>query len=77
MAQTTSTILNFIGGDWQVSSSGDVLEIVNPATAKTISAVPLSTAQEVDQIRLFRRQTRLSKAGNGYLLRIASNIYFV
>ena len=49
MAQTSNTILNYIGGDWRASSSGDVLEVVNPATAKTISTVPLSTPQEVDQ----------------------------
>ncbi len=49
MAKTSSTILNYIGGDWRASSSGDVLEVVNPATAKTISTVPLSTPQEVDQ----------------------------
>jgi malonate-semialdehyde dehydrogenase (acetylating)/methylmalonate-semialdehyde dehydrogenase len=49
MAQKKSTILNFFGGIWQASNSSDVLEVVNPATTKTISTVPLSTAQEVDQ----------------------------
>ncbi len=49
MAQKKGTILNFYGGAWHASSSSDSLEVVNPATAKTISTVPLSTAQEVDQ----------------------------
>ncbi len=48
MAQLSTTILNFIGGNWQASSSAEVLEVVNPATARTISSVPLSTPQEVD-----------------------------
>ena len=49
MTQTSSTILNYIGGDWRASSSSDILEVVNPATEKTICTVPLSTPQEVDQ----------------------------
>jgi malonate-semialdehyde dehydrogenase (acetylating)/methylmalonate-semialdehyde dehydrogenase len=48
MAKLSNTILNFIGGDWQASNSAEVLEVVNPATARTISSVPLSTPQEVD-----------------------------
>lgn len=49
MTQASSTILNYIGGDWRASSSSDILEVVNPATTKTICTVPLSTLQEVDQ----------------------------
>jgi malonate-semialdehyde dehydrogenase (acetylating)/methylmalonate-semialdehyde dehydrogenase len=41
-------ILNFIGGEWQASGATEALEVVNPATAKTISNVPLSTPNEVD-----------------------------
>ncbi len=49
MAQTKSTILNFLGGDWRESDTSDLLEVVNPATLKTISTVPLSTPHEVDE----------------------------
>ena len=49
MGHTSSTIFNYIGGDWRASSSSDILEVVNPATTKTICTVPLSTLQEVDQ----------------------------
>lgn len=49
MAQKASTILNFIAGDWQASSSEDVLSVVNPATGRQIAGVPLSTLAEVDQ----------------------------
>ena len=48
MAQTDSAILNFIGGQWQKSSSPEMQEVVNPATAKILTRVPLSTSQEVD-----------------------------
>jgi len=49
MPQTKSAILNFIGGEWLKSSSADMQDVVNPATAKTLTRVPLSTSQEVDQ----------------------------
>jgi malonate-semialdehyde dehydrogenase (acetylating)/methylmalonate-semialdehyde dehydrogenase len=49
MSEDKSTILNFIGGEWQPSTTAEVLEVVNPATAKTLTRVPLSTVQEVDQ----------------------------
>ena len=47
MVQQATTILNYLGGNWQESNSSDVLEVVNPANAKTLGRVPLSTAQEV------------------------------
>jgi acyl-CoA reductase-like NAD-dependent aldehyde dehydrogenase len=34
MPQTNSAILNFIGGEWRRSSSADMQDVVNPATAK-------------------------------------------
>jgi len=49
MTQSQSSILNFTGGEWKKSSSSDMLEVVNPANAKTLTMVPLSTPQEVDQ----------------------------
>jgi malonate-semialdehyde dehydrogenase (acetylating)/methylmalonate-semialdehyde dehydrogenase len=48
MAESPNTILNFIGGEWQVSSATETQEVVNPANAKIISNVPLSTTEEVD-----------------------------
>jgi len=49
MAQSPNSILNFIGGEWQASGTTDTQEVINPATGKTISNVPLSTPKEVDQ----------------------------
>jgi malonate-semialdehyde dehydrogenase (acetylating)/methylmalonate-semialdehyde dehydrogenase len=48
MKKSASTILNFIGGEWQASEATEALEVINPATAKTVSYVPLSTPNEVD-----------------------------
>ena len=48
MEQQATTILNFSGGNWWPSNSAETLDVVNPATAKTISKVPLSTIDEVD-----------------------------
>ena len=48
MDQKTTTILNYTGGSWVASTSPQTLDIVNPATAKTIGKVPLSTKEEVD-----------------------------
>ena len=41
------TIKNFIGGEW-VESKGEVKDVVNPATGKTIARVPISTKEEMD-----------------------------
>ena len=49
MTQSQSSILNFTGGEWKKSSSYEMLEVVNPANAKTLTLVPLSTPQEVEQ----------------------------
>jgi malonate-semialdehyde dehydrogenase (acetylating)/methylmalonate-semialdehyde dehydrogenase len=49
MTQSQSSILNFTGGEWKKSSSSEMLEVVNPANAKTLTMVPLSTPQEVEQ----------------------------
>ena len=48
MDQKTTTILNYTGGSWVASTSPQTLDIVNPATAKTIGKVPLSTKEEVN-----------------------------
>ena len=40
-------ILNYIGGKWCPSKSGEVLDVVNPATAEVLGRVSLSTTEEV------------------------------
>ena len=41
------TIKNYIGGEW-VDSKGEIRDVVNPATGKTIAWVPISTRAEMD-----------------------------
>jgi malonate-semialdehyde dehydrogenase (acetylating)/methylmalonate-semialdehyde dehydrogenase len=41
------TLKNYIGGEW-VESKGEVVDVVNPATCRTIARVPISTAEEMD-----------------------------
>ncbi|MCX6925673.1 MAG: CoA-acylating methylmalonate-semialdehyde dehydrogenase [Verrucomicrobia bacterium] len=42
-------LLNYIGGRWQPSAAGEVLKVLNPASAAVLAEVPLSPAAEVDQ----------------------------
>ena len=42
------TLKNYIDGEW-VESSGEMLEVDNPATGEVIARVPLSTPKVVDQ----------------------------
>ncbi len=39
---------NLVGGEWIDSQSKERLDVVNPATQKTIATVPMSTREEVD-----------------------------
>jgi len=39
---------NYINGEWVESESDQVLDIINPATQKTIAKVPMSTRDEVN-----------------------------
>jgi malonate-semialdehyde dehydrogenase (acetylating)/methylmalonate-semialdehyde dehydrogenase len=39
---------NYIDGDW-VESEGEVKDVVNPATGKTIATVPISTVDEINE----------------------------
>jgi 1-pyrroline dehydrogenase len=39
---------NFVGGCWVGSSSGETMDVLNPATAETIASVQASTADDVD-----------------------------
>jgi len=41
------TLKNFIDGEW-VESKGEIRDVVNPATDKTIAKVPISTKDEID-----------------------------
>jgi aminobutyraldehyde dehydrogenase len=39
----------FIGGEWVESSSGETMEVLNPATGEVIAEVPRSGAEDVDR----------------------------
>jgi 1-pyrroline dehydrogenase len=39
----------FIGGEWVEASSGETMEVLNPATAEVIAEVPRSSADDVDR----------------------------
>ncbi|MDD5399440.1 MAG: aldehyde dehydrogenase family protein, partial [Dehalococcoidia bacterium] len=43
----TMDILNYIGGKWLSSKSGDIQDVINPATGEVLGRVRLSTAEEV------------------------------
>lgn len=45
--KSVKTIKNYIGGEW-VDSKGEIVDVVNPATCKTIAKVPVSTKEEID-----------------------------
>ncbi len=40
---------NYIEGSWRASAAGEVLPVLNPASAAVLAEVPLSPASEVDQ----------------------------
>ena len=42
-------VMNYINGRWIASESGQVLDVVNPATGEVIAVVPLSTVGEVKE----------------------------
>ncbi|MGH3079315.1 MAG: gamma-aminobutyraldehyde dehydrogenase [Gaiellaceae bacterium] len=39
----------FIGGEWVESSSGETMEVLNPATGEVIAEVPRSSAEDVER----------------------------
>jgi 1-pyrroline dehydrogenase len=39
----------FIGGEWVESSSGETMEVLNPATGEVIAEVPRASAEDVDR----------------------------
>jgi malonate-semialdehyde dehydrogenase (acetylating)/methylmalonate-semialdehyde dehydrogenase len=46
---TAGKLLNFINGEWRPSNTEQYLEVLNPANSKTLSLVPLSLREEVDE----------------------------
>jgi len=40
-------LLNYVNGEWKLSTSVHTLDVVNPATQEVIAHVPLSTAEEL------------------------------
>ena len=44
---TQNELLNYVGGQWQRSQTGDYGEVHNPATAEVLAQVPLSAKDEV------------------------------
>ncbi len=42
-------LLNYIGGQWERSSTSDTMDVHNPATAEVIATAPQSTKNEVDK----------------------------
>ena len=42
------TLRNYINGEW-VASKGELVDVVNPATSKTIAKVPMSTRDELNE----------------------------
>jgi betaine-aldehyde dehydrogenase len=49
MATTTSTLQNFINGEFVNSAEGRTESIINPATGESIAEAQLSTAEDVDR----------------------------
>lgn len=47
--QIEGKVMNFIGGAWRDSSSGELVDVINPATGEIIGKTPLSTNIDVDQ----------------------------
>src|SRR5881394_164231 len=47
MSVTVSSYKNLVGGEWIDSTSGETMEVLNPATGETIAEVPRGTAEDV------------------------------
>lgn len=43
-----NSLKNFVAGEWQRSSAGNYLDVVNPATGQAMTSVPMSPGAEVD-----------------------------
>ena len=44
----STTVRNFVGGDWRDASSTDTLVVTNPASGEALGEVPVSTRADVD-----------------------------
>ena len=49
MSVSVTQLKQFIGGEWMDSSSGETIEVLNPATGEVIAEVPAGTAEDVEQ----------------------------
>ncbi len=49
MDDFAGTLLNYVDGVWRRSTAFETLEVINPASGKVLSKVPLSPPGEVDQ----------------------------
>ena len=49
MSATETEYKAFIGGDWSESSSGETMDVINPATGEVIAAVPRCGPEDVDR----------------------------
>lgn len=48
MSSNGHALLNFVNGQWQRSSAGAALDVMNPATAQVLAQVPLSPGAEIN-----------------------------
>jgi len=46
---SVTQVKQFVGGEWVESSSGETMEVVNPATGEVIAEAPRATAEDVDR----------------------------
>ena len=48
---------NYISGTWQPATTSDYLDVINPATAEILAAVPLSSASDLDRAAIAAQTT--------------------
>jgi 1-pyrroline dehydrogenase len=46
---SVTQVKQFIGGEWAESSSGETMEVLNPATGEVIAEAPRASAEDVDR----------------------------
>ncbi|MDQ3086719.1 MAG: aldehyde dehydrogenase family protein, partial [Actinomycetota bacterium] len=49
MSVSVTQLKQFIGGEWVESSSGETMEVLNPATGEVIAEVPAGTTEDVEK----------------------------
>ena len=49
MSVSVTQVKQFIGGEWVESSSGETMEVLNPATGEVIAEVPSGTKEDVEK----------------------------